>query len=289
MTTPLLRTPHRTSPLAQYRIHALLETKAFWSTPVSVVFIVAMPIAMYLIFGFIYHDQGAMPTQLAGVQLNEATRSFSGMFVFGLFAVGFTNTAIGMAMKRTDGRLRRLRVTAADPLAVIAAALTSWAALAVVVAVVLCALAAIVFGVTFTGLGVLLLALYVVLGMACFMALGFAVSLLFASADTAAPLANMIFFPVVLLSGTFMTVDLGDTGNAIVGLLPVRPLVELVARAMADDPQAPTLGRIVVLLGWTAACTLFSIWRFRWSSEREYRASGKRGFLRHRGYRSSDA
>lgn len=289
MTTPLVRTPNPTSATAQYRIHARLETKSFWSTPVSVVFIVAMPIVMYLIFGFIYRDEGALSTRMAGVELTQATRSFAGMFVFGLFAVGFTNTAIGMAMKRTDGRLRRLRVTAANPVAVIAAALTSWAALAVIVAVVLCALAALVFDVTFTSLGVLFLALYMWLGLACFMALGFAVSLLFASADTAAPLANVIFFPIVLLSGTFMTVDLGETGNAIVGLLPVRPLVELVARAMASDPQSPTPGRILVVLAWTAGCVLFSIWRFRWSSEREYRGPSKRGLLRHRGYRSTDA
>lgn len=271
--TAIVERPNKTSVLSQFLVNARCESKTFWATPGAFVFIVAMPLLAYLIVGLVNRDSGAIIVPFGSSQLEARQRYYAAMLVFATFSASFTSTAIGMGTRRLDGRFRRLRTTAAHPVPVMAALLATWFLVAVVVDVLITVMGVVLFGVRTDLGGAAALVGFTLLGIVTYMALGFAVSLFFRSPESATPLSNLIFFPLIFVSGMFYDVNLGDVGNHVIDLLPLKPLMSLLGDVFASEPTSPSAGDILVLCAWLALGALVIAWRFRWTSESEPRRS----------------
>lgn len=264
---------NRTSLWKQFTVHTRCEMKTFWATPGAFIFVVAMPIIAYAIAGFVNRDYGSVSISLGNYHLAARDRYYAAMTVFATFAAAFTSTAIGMGSRRLDGRFRRLRTTAASPVPVMSALLVTWFLVALVTDLLITLMATLLFGVRMNAeqsIRVLLLAL---LSIIVCMALGFAMSLLFRSSESAIPLSNLVFFPLVLLSGIFYDVNIGDIGGRIIELLPLRAMFSLLGGTFDGSAQPVEIRDILVLLAWAVLSALLVMWRFRWASENEPRRS----------------
>ena len=111
------------------------------------------------------------------------------------------------------------------------------------------------------------IAVALVLGAASFCALGVAVASLIRNSEAAPAVVQLVLFPLVFISGSYMPIH-SDVLNRISGALPVRPFNLALMGPFAQHTgfDWESLG---VLLAWGAAGTLIAIRRFRWDPRPE--------------------
>jgi hypothetical protein len=84
------------------------------------------------------------------------------------------------------------------------------------------------------------------------------------SAESAAPIANASYLPIAIRSGIFdPTFSVPRWLSAVVGLLPVRPLAQILEQGYTPVEHA-SIADPFVLLAWTAVGCALAGWRFRW-------------------------
>jgi ABC-type multidrug transport system permease subunit len=84
------------------------------------------------------------------------------------------------------------------------------------------------------------------------------------SAESASPIANASYLPVAIMSGIFdPTFSVPRWLSAAVGLLPVRPLAQILQQGYTPVEHAP-LSDLFVLAGWAAGGGVLAVCRFRW-------------------------
>ena len=105
------------------------------------------------------------------------------------------------------------------------------------------------------------------LGAACFCALGVAVASLIRNSEAAPSVVQLVLFPLVFVSGTYMPIHSGVL-NRISGLLPVRPFNQALLGPFAQHTGF-AWGNLGVLLAWGAAGAFVAIRRFRWNPRPE--------------------
>lgn len=267
----------RANGLRTFLLHVDGELKEFWRSPITLAFIVLMPVMFYLGFGFAFRSQADNVLDLGDYSITQANLSFGGVLGFALMSVAFANVAIGLAIRRHHGLFKRFRTTPVKPVTVMGAYLANTLLTTVIVLAVIVGIGAFM-GVSVPVERVPALLAAVALGFVCMAPLGAAASLLPPNADAAVPMVNGIFFPTAFLAGGFIILPLGDTLGAIVDVLPGRPLTVLLHGALAENGPLWDWPSVWLLLGWSLLGTVVALRWFRWASEREPRGfgSGKR-------------
>jgi ABC-2 type transport system permease protein len=112
-----------------------------------------------------------------------------------------------------------------------------------------------------------LVAAVLVLGAASFCALGVAIASIIRNAEAAPAVVQLVLFPLVFISGTYMPIH-SEVLKTVTAVLPVRPFNDALLAAFGTDSGIPwrNLG---VLLFWGAAGSLVAIRRFRWDPRPE--------------------
>jgi ABC-2 type transport system permease protein len=111
---------------------------------------------------------------------------------------------------------------------------------------------------------------FVVAGVACFAALGVALSHAIPNVESAPAYVNAIFLPMIVLAGVFFDEDqapaiLRDTAAA----LPLTHLVDGLSGAMVyGESVADNWVALLVLLLWTVAGAVPAIRGFSWEARR---------------------
>jgi ABC-2 type transport system permease protein len=172
-----------------------------------------------------------------------------------------------LASRRQNGILKRVRATP----------LPAWAyflgllAHCIVVSVVDVALIVVVgrlYGVPFPGLAQWpSIGAALVLGAASFCALGVAVASLIRNSEAAPSVVQLVLFPLVFISGTYIPIHSGVL-DSVSGIFPVRPFNQALLAPFAGHggPNWQSLG---VLLAWGVAGAVVAVRRFRWDPRPE--------------------
>jgi ABC-2 type transport system permease protein len=172
----------------------------------------------------------------------------------------YSQLAIVLAMRRQNGILKRVRATP----------LPEWTYFLGLLAH--CVMVSAVDVALIAGIGSLFgvplpthwpaLALALVLGAASFCALGVAVASLIRNSEAAPAVVQLVLFPLLFISGTYMPIH-SSALNRIAGALPVRPFNQALLGPFAQHAGVDwkSLG---VLAAWGAAGALVAIRRFRW-------------------------
>ena len=166
----------------------------------------------------------------------------------GLFAVGMVTVAY-----REKGKFRRLaqilqRVTV------------------VVLQTTLLLLAAwLGFGIVNQGSYALFAAL-VVFGTATFLAMGFALSSFASTVETYGAISNLVFFPMMLLSGVYFRLDSAPQWmQTAVSILPLSPYLRMLRSVFNDGSGlAGQAAGLVILGAWAVLSFVLAVRRFRW-------------------------
>lgn len=239
----------------QYR----LERRMFWRNPTAAFFNFFFPLLFLALFGTIFgSNQKVLDVIVPGI---------AGMSVM---STTFTALAMNMTFLREQGVLKRMRGTPLPS----GAYLAGIAANAVTNAVIQMTIV-IVAGRLFFGIGWpkdwLELVVFVVAGVTCLAALGVAFSHVIPNFDAAPAYVNIVFLPVLFISGVFFDVNntpafLRDIAQA----LPLTHLIDGLRAAMVSGRGLPdNLSALAVVAVWAIAGIFLAVRGFSWESRRD--------------------
>jgi ABC-2 type transport system permease protein len=165
----------------------------------------------------------------------------------------FSNLAVSIATARDTGVLKRVQGTPLPWWTFLAGRIGSAAVVAFASAAILLATGAIAYDVHIRVETLPGLALALLLGTACFTALGIGIVRFLPNAETAGPLQALIVMPLAFISNVFFPVDSGFLSD-LAGFFPLKPLANSLHHAF--DPAAAAPGIVghdlLALAIWTA-------------------------------------
>ncbi|MGH3265236.1 MAG: ABC transporter permease, partial [Trebonia sp.] len=222
-------------------------------------FTFALPLALLLLIGATTAT-GLLP----GTRVEEQMIFVPSMIAFGVIVAAYVNLGAKLATLRHDGVLKRIRTTPLPASAYLSGVLGSTAATTLAITASVMAIGGFAFHALPRAEGLPELAGGLALGVACFGALGLALSAVAGSAESAAPIANASYLPLAIMSGIFApNFPVPHWLSVVVGLFPVRALAQILQQSYTPVAHAsPT--DLLVLLAWTAAGCALAVWRFKW-------------------------
>ncbi len=238
----------------QYR----LERRMFWRNPTAAFFNFFLPLLFLALFGAIF--SGDQQT------LNVIVPGIAGMSVM---STTFSALAMNITFLREQGVLKRMRGTPLPS----GAYLGGVAANAVTNACIQLALV-IVAGRLFFGIGWprdwVELIVFTVVGVTCLAALGVAWSHVIPNFDAAPAYVNIVYLPVIFISGVFFDVEDAPTFlRDIAQALPLTHVIDGLSGAMVTGAGlSSNLSAIAVIGVWTVAGVIVAVRGFSWESRR---------------------
>ena len=254
------RVPHRDLALLWHQIR--YEQLSFWRNPQSAFFTFAFPVVIIMVFGALFRGASGSSYFYGLSALQYYVPTIAALSVLGSC---YSQLAIVLAMRRQNGILKRVRATPL-PAWTYFLGLLAHCVMVSVVDVTLIAAVGRLYGVPLPTHW-LALAAALVLGAASFCALGVAVASLIRNAEAAPAVVQLVLFPLVFISGTYIPIH-SALLNRIAGVLPVRPFNEALLGPFAQH-AGPDWKNLGVLLAWGAAGALVAIARFRWNPRPE--------------------
>jgi ABC-2 type transport system permease protein len=238
------------------------EQLSFWRNPQSAVFTFVFPVIFVVIMGALF----------GGISKNSYFNGLSALQYYvptiaALSVLGscYGQLAVALAIRRQNGILKRVRATPLPAWAYFAGLLVH-CVLVTVVDVALIVGIGHLYGVPLPSHWLALVAT-LVLGAACFCALGVAVASIIANAEAAPAVAQLVLFPLLFLSGTYLPIH-SALLNRITGWLPVRPFNEALAGPLVLHDGVDWT-HLAVLAAWGVLGAVAAIRRFRWDPRPE--------------------
>ena len=239
-------------------LHQLkFEQRIFWRSREAAIFIFVFPLLLYALLGSVYGGK------INGLPAKDVL--LAGLFGYGAANTAFAGLAIILVGRRENGVLKRLRATPLSPATYVAAVLLSTLVVFTLQSIGLVALGTLAFGAS-TPQNWLGFAGAVVLGVACFAALGVAAASLIRSADGVSAVVNVIVLPMAFLSGSFgPTRDYPAFLQAIADILPLTYFLDIVygvylgGESLFADTKA-----LAVVAAWWIAGLVVALRRFSW-------------------------
>jgi ABC-2 type transport system permease protein len=233
------------------------EQRMFWRSREAAIFVFVFPLLLYALLSSVYSDE------IDGVPAGSVL--LAGLFAYGAANTAFAGLAIILVGRREAGILKRLRATPLPPATYIAAVLLSTLTVFALQAVALLVLGVTLFGASRPA-NVLGFAGAVVLGVACFAAMGIGAAALIRSAEGSSAVVNVVLLPMAFLSGSFgPTRDFPDYLQAIADVLPLTYFLDLVNGVYLDgDSLLSRPGALGVVAAWGVAGLLVALRRFSW-------------------------
>jgi ABC-2 type transport system permease protein len=236
-----------------------LERRMFWRNPTAAFFSFALPLLFLFLFGAIFSgDQKTLDVIVPGIL---------GMSVM---STTFNALAMNITFLREEGVLKRMHGTPLPSISYlggVAANAVSNATVQIVIVVLA--------GKLFFGIGWpkdwLELAVFCIAGVSTLAALGVAFSHIIPNFDAAPAYTNIVFLPVIFISGVFYDVDTAPKFlRDIAQILPLTHIIDGVSAALVTGASlADHVGDLAVIAAWGVLGTFFAVRGFSWQSKRD--------------------
>jgi ABC-2 type transport system permease protein len=236
------------------------EQLLFWRNREAAFFTFFLPILFFLIFGSIYGDSLITKEHIKAAPFLQA-----GMIGYGVASTAFAGLAITMVIRRESGVLKRIRATPLPPATYLLAVLVSTFVVFVIEATLIVLIGRVLFHIAFPErLGSLFVIL--MLGAACFAAMGLGLTGLVRSAEGSSAVVNFVYLPMAIISGTFFTPkEFPSFLRAIADVLPLTYYTKLTRDVMVRNHHVwSETGSIGAVLLWGAIGLVGAVRGFRW-------------------------
>jgi ABC-2 type transport system permease protein len=238
----------------QYR----LERRMFWRNPSAAFFNFVLPLLFLFLLGAI----------LAGNQdaLDVIVPGIAGMAIM---ATTFSALAMNLTFLREQGVLKRMRGTPLPSGSYLAALTGNAVTNAAIQLVIVIVAGRLLFGIPWPRDLVELL-VFGFAGVCCLASLGIAYSHVIPNFDSAPAFVNVVFLPVIFISGVFFDAEdapafLRDIARA----LPLTHIVDGLSGAMVTGASlADNAGSLGVIALWTVLGVLLAVRGFSWEARR---------------------
>jgi len=188
-----------------------------------------------------------------------------GVVAMSIMQAGIFGVAFVFVDLKKRGILKRIRVTPINPNDFIFAYVISRLFVLIIQMVLMVGIGVVFFHLHFTGN---LFSLFIVgtLGAIVFLGMGFAVAGISKSQDQVAPLANMLVFPMMVLSGIFFSrSNLPRFVYAITDFFPLTYLADAMRSiAIEGSPLHGVFKQMIGLAVWAVVSCVIAVKMFRW-------------------------
>jgi len=187
------------------------------------------------------------------------------MIAYIILFSGVNYVAIGLVEKRVTQVLRRFRATPVRSGTILSAQVVGGGLTVLLQILVLVALGIWVFGAKNYGSWLLLIP-PIVLGTAAFVGIGFLITSVSRTSESARALAAMVTFPLMFLSGLFFPINaLPTVVQTIARILPLAWASDALHQVMNDGAGFGAITTdCLVMLAWAVVTIAVAAWRFRW-------------------------
>ncbi len=227
-----------------------------------------------LFFAFVFAP--ALVLILGGIFGNDPQPAFGGRgfidatlpaFASVVLAVtGVLSLPVGQLTMRESGALRRLRLTPLRPWTYLAADLTVNFVIGFVGMVAALGVGWLAFGVTMTG-SLIAVLLAAALGLAAFLALGYALAGIYPSSGAATGIGNVLMIVLMLSSGAFIPVaTLPEGVQRIMNFSPIRHFADLIQGLWNGEAWSALLLPTAILAGMVLVFGALGTLLFRWET-----------------------
>jgi ABC-2 type transport system permease protein len=254
-----------------YRTRASVELKEFFRQRESVVFTLAFPVILLLVFGAIL-DYGI--TTDSGVTVRFTQLFAAGIIAAGILGASLQNMAISIATERSDGTLKHLVGTPMPRHAYFVGKVVQVLVVTVLIVAVLLLVATTFYGVDLpTGADWLTFTWVIALGAAACTLLGIAISSLAKNGRSASATVTPIALVLQFISGVFFQFSqVPDWLQTVAAVFPLKWMAQGLRSVFLPDELAALepagtweLGRTALVLGaWCAVGLVLCVATFRW-------------------------
>jgi ABC-2 type transport system permease protein len=210
--------------LALVAWQVLYEQRAFWRNRARAFFAFLFPIIFLVIFSAIFQSKRIY--EGSGRSISYDTFFVPGILAYGVIATTYLNMAIGTAVLRDDGVLKRMAGTPLPGSAYVAARVISTIIVTVLMSALTLAIGHFVYDTHVRGSTLPGLITTLALGSATFTALGVALVRYIRNAEAAPAVVNATVLPLTFISGIWFHFQLSRTLVDIAKVFPVRPLAD---------------------------------------------------------------
>ena len=268
MTTTTNRTDVVLPSLATvYRVRGVVELKEFFRQRESVVFTLAFPVILLVVFGAVLdYDIGS------GVVFTQYF--MAGIIAAGILGASLQNMAISIATERSDGTLKSLVGTPMPKSAYCIGKVVQVLAVTVLIIVILLAVGALAYGIDLpSGSDWFTFVWVAALGSAACTLLGIAVSSLAKNGRSASAMVTPIALVLQFISGVFFQFSqVPNWLQTVAALFPLKWMAQglrsvFLPDALAAEEPAGSweLGRVALVLGiWCVVGLVLCVRTFTW-------------------------
>lgn len=239
-----------------------LEIKIFVREPLGAIGTVLMPVAIFLVVGRAMGRGTGAPRSAGAAMFLQSGLPVMVSVLIAISAVASLVTII--SIYREGGILKRLRATPLRPYTILSAhVLAKMAFTAITIALLLLA------GRRFYPVGlnvpVFSFALAVIVSTLSILSMGFVIASLVRTARFAQPVAALVFYPMLAISGLFAPLEAMPMWlQALARLLPMTYVVSLLSGIWNGESWLLHLGDLAALAIIGLACTALSARVFKW-------------------------
>lgn len=189
-----------------------------------------------------------------------------GMVGLSVMQLGIFSVAFAFVSYKSTGMLRRIQATPVHPASFLFAQGFTRLIMTVLQAAILITIGVIMFKFHLSAASYLPFLLLALIGSGVFMALGFAIAGWAKNEDQAQPVAQLIQFPMMFLSGTFFSRDsFPHILQVVTGYLPLTFLADGLREVANNGASLWAIrGDLLGLLAWAVAAGFLAVRLFRW-------------------------
>ena len=207
------------------------------------IFAVIMPVVVMLVVGMMFGDQPAYE----GASYTFVAQSVGAVSAIGICAGGAMGLPLVVSNYRHRKILKRYFVTPVSVHTILAVQVAIYTVYALISAVLVFGVAALFFGYAFTGSWPAFVGSYVLV-LAAMLALG-----------------SLLYFPMLLLSGTTLPYEMMPTAvQRGADLLPLTQGVKLLKATSLGLPVDQAVVPVAIMAVWAAVCTVIAVRFFKW-------------------------
>lgn len=230
----------------------------FRRNPAAVFFTALIPAVAYVVVGFLLAGD---PESVVGFT--------AALLALAVVGATFVNLGMTMTIRRERGLLKRLRTAPVSPWTFVFSQASVGLSVALGMMVLLTVIGTVLFGLSVSPVGLLLVLLTVLLGVFCFAAMGLALSTFVPSEEAAPSMVQGVALPLYFISGVLVPVDLlPGWVRSIAEIFPVYHFVEAVGASYRWPDSGVPVGHWLVVATWGLAAAAFVVKRFRWVPNR---------------------
>lgn len=280
MTHPFLTQTAPTGP-RRPSVPALLvgqvryANRGFWRQPIAAFFTLLLPLSFLVVLSAIVGN--AVIDEQTGLRFAQfVTPAFA---VFGVCMASYVSLAAAVAYARESGVLKRLHGAPVPPAVQIGTRILSAVWISMIAVTLLVGVGVALYGVQIVWRTLPAVILTLLVGIACFAALGLAVVALAPSAAATQAITNASLILLAFISGMFAFGDLPAWVERVGDLFPLRHFVMAVTDAFNPYLSGSGFagGHLAVLVAWGVAGAAVAIRWFRWEPHTSAETGGTAG------------